>query len=102
MLTGAKSVCARCHKAGSDGAKAAAEIAQLLAGLEAAGPGSKEALARARLAVHTLDVAAVKQQPSRPQCRRRTKTKIESNGLPQLKTSNAKPPERKYESDEST
>jgi hypothetical protein len=61
MLTGAKAVCVRCHKAGSDGAKAAVEMAQLLASLETAGPGSKEALARARLAVHTLDVAVVKQ-----------------------------------------
>ena len=60
MLKGAKAVCARCHKAGTAGEKAASEMAQLLAGLETAGSGSKEALARARLAVHTLDVAAVK------------------------------------------
>ena len=39
MLTGAKAVCVRCHKAGSDGAKAAVEMAQLLASLETAGPG---------------------------------------------------------------
>jgi predicted CXXCH cytochrome family protein len=61
MLAGAKAVCARCHKSGSDGDKVATEMARLLTSLETAGPGSKEALARARLAVHTLDVAAVKQ-----------------------------------------
>jgi len=78
MLAGAKAVCARCHKAGSDGEKAAAEMAQLLTGLETAGPGSKEALARARLAVHTLDVDAVKQVAAPAE----------------VKESNAKPPEK--------
>jgi predicted CXXCH cytochrome family protein len=59
MLTGKKAVCARCHKADSDGAKAAAEIAQLLTRLEAADPNAKEALARARVVVHAFDTAAV-------------------------------------------
>jgi predicted CXXCH cytochrome family protein len=60
MLTGKNAVCRRCHSAGSAGGKAAAEIARLIAGLEAAGPGSNEALARARVAVHTFDVAAIR------------------------------------------
>jgi len=60
MLTGKNAVCTRCHDAGSAGGKAAAEIARLVASLETAGPGSNPALARARLAVHTFDVAAVR------------------------------------------
>jgi predicted CXXCH cytochrome family protein len=60
QLTGATSICARCHNANSGGGRAAAEIAQVLAGLEAAGPGSKDALERARLAVHTFNAAAVR------------------------------------------
>jgi len=60
MLTGANG-CARCHRAGSNQAKVAADIAKVLADLEAAGPGSSAALARARQAVHTLNAAAVKQ-----------------------------------------
>jgi len=58
MLTGKHAVCRECHDAGSTGEKAAAEIARLLKGLEGTGRKSKEALARARLAVHTFDVAA--------------------------------------------
>ena len=60
MLTGATSVCTRCHQAGTPALKLAEDMAQVLAGLEAAGPGSKEALARARVAVHSLSLAAVK------------------------------------------
>jgi hypothetical protein len=60
MLTGKDTGCARCHKADSAGAKAAVEIAQYLAGLEAAGPGAKDALARARMAAHSCDMAVVK------------------------------------------
>jgi hypothetical protein len=60
MLTGKDAVCVRCHRAGSDGAKAATEIGQLLTRLETADPNAKEALARARVAVHTFDAAAVK------------------------------------------
>ena len=60
MLAGGNAVCAQCHDAGSDADKAAAEMASLLAGLENAGPASKEALARARAAAHTCDVAAVR------------------------------------------
>jgi predicted CXXCH cytochrome family protein len=59
MLTGATSVCARCHNATSAPGRVAAQIAQVLAGLEAAGPGSKDALERARVAVHTFNLAAV-------------------------------------------
>jgi predicted CXXCH cytochrome family protein len=66
MLTGKNAVCARCHKDGSAGARAAAEIAKQLATLEAAGPGAKDALARARRAVHTLDPAAVKRAAEAP------------------------------------
>ena len=60
MLTGADSVCVRCHRPGTKQAKVAEDMAQVLAGLEAAGPGSKDALARARIAVHTLDPEAMK------------------------------------------
>jgi hypothetical protein len=60
MLTGSDSVCARCHRAGTPPAKVAADIAQFLTGLEAAGPDAKDALARARVAVHSMDLAAVK------------------------------------------
>jgi predicted CXXCH cytochrome family protein len=61
MLTGSSSVCVRCHQPGSPPLKLAADMAQILAGLEAAGPDSKDALARARVAVHSLSLAAVKQ-----------------------------------------
>jgi predicted CXXCH cytochrome family protein len=60
MLTGSKSVCVRCHRAGSGPMRLAADMAQVLAGLEAAGPGSKDALDRARIAVHSMNLAAVK------------------------------------------
>ena len=60
MLTGKHAVCTECHDAGSAGEKAAAEIARLLKGLEKTGRKSKEALARARLATHTFDVAAIR------------------------------------------
>ena len=59
MLTGKDAVCVRCHKAGSDGAKTAAGIAQVLTRLETADPNAKEALARLRVAVHTFDMDAV-------------------------------------------
>jgi predicted CXXCH cytochrome family protein len=60
LLTDKDNGCARCHKPDSDGYKAAVQIAQELATLEAAGPDAKDALARARVAVHTFDPAAVK------------------------------------------
>jgi predicted CXXCH cytochrome family protein len=60
MLTGKHAVCTECHDAGSAGEKAAAEIARLLKGLERTGRKSKEALARARLAIHTCDLAAIR------------------------------------------
>lgn len=60
MLTGSTSVCAPCHRPGSKPAKLAEEMAQFLAGLEAAGPGSKDALTRARVAVHSLSLEALK------------------------------------------
>jgi predicted CXXCH cytochrome family protein len=67
MLTGATSICARCHRnANSGAARAGAQIAQVLAGLEAAGPGSKAALERARVAVHTFNVAAVRKAAEPP------------------------------------
>jgi predicted CXXCH cytochrome family protein len=61
MLTGPASVCTRCHQPGTPPAKLAEDMAQVLAKLEAAGPGSKDALARARVAVHSLNLEAVKQ-----------------------------------------
>jgi len=66
MLAGGTSVCVRCHNATSAGGKAAAQIAQYLAGLEAAGPASSQALARARLAVHSFNLAAIKQAAETP------------------------------------
>jgi hypothetical protein len=39
----------------------AEDMARVLTGLEAAGPDAKDALARARVAVHSLNFAAVKQ-----------------------------------------
>lgn len=60
MLTGTTSVCTRCHKPGTPAAKSADDIAQYLGSLEAAGPASKDALARARVAVHSMNLAAVK------------------------------------------
>jgi hypothetical protein len=59
MLTGATSVCAPCHRPDSKAAKLAEEMAQFLTGLEAA-PGSKDALARARVAVHSMSLDALK------------------------------------------
>ena len=60
MLTGATSVCAPCHEPGTEPARLAEDMAQVLGGLEAAGPASKDALDRARVAVHTMDLAALK------------------------------------------
>lgn len=61
MLTGPNSVCARCHRPGSPPIQLAEDMAQVLARLEAAGPGSKDALDRARVAAHSLNLEAVKQ-----------------------------------------
>jgi predicted CXXCH cytochrome family protein len=70
MLTGSKAVCSKCHAAGSAQAGTAAEMAQLISGLESAArkAGGSEAtraavnenLAKARAAVHGASVAAVK------------------------------------------
>ena len=54
--------CGKCHAAGSAGAKVAAEMVPLLAGLK----GSPESLVKARLAVHSFDVAAVKRAAGLP------------------------------------
>jgi hypothetical protein len=66
MLTNKDGVCAGCHKPESKSGKITAEIGRLLAGLETAGPDSKEALARARRAQHTSDPAAVKRAIDSP------------------------------------
>ena len=60
MLTGSASVCVHCHKEGSEPMKLAEDMAKILLPLEAGGADTKDALARARVAVHTLDLAAVK------------------------------------------
>jgi predicted CXXCH cytochrome family protein len=60
MLTGPDSVCARCHRPGTRSAQVAEDLAKVLAQLEAGGPGAKDALARARVAVHSLNLAAVR------------------------------------------
>ena len=60
ILTGPTSVCQRCHQPGTPPVTLAEDMAKVLAGLEAGGPGSQDALARARVAVHSLSLAAVK------------------------------------------
>jgi hypothetical protein len=70
MLSGSKASCSGCHAAGSAGARTAAELARLMSGLEAAARGAKgseaqlktvsDNLAKARVAVHAVSVAAVK------------------------------------------
>jgi hypothetical protein len=60
MLAGPDSVCTRCHQPGTPPAQLAEEMARVLTNLEAAGPDSKEALARAKVAVHSLSLAEVK------------------------------------------
>ena len=76
LLTGPDSACGKCHKPATDPGKAAAEIADILKGLENGGPGSKDALARARRAAHTVNVAAVKRAMEPPA------TKAADDGLP--------------------
>jgi predicted CXXCH cytochrome family protein len=68
MLTGSTSVCARCHRAGTPPLRLAEDMAAILTGLETAGPDKKDALARARVAVHGMNLAAVKQaaEPAPP------------------------------------
>jgi hypothetical protein len=66
LLTNADLGCANCHEPATADGKVAAEIAGLLSALEQAGPGSKDALARARLAAHTCNVAAVKRAIESP------------------------------------
>jgi predicted CXXCH cytochrome family protein len=61
MLTGSTSVCTPCHQAGSEAAKVADTMAQYLSRLESAGPESKDALARARVALHSMNFAKLKQ-----------------------------------------
>jgi predicted CXXCH cytochrome family protein len=60
MLTGSTSVCARCHRPGSEELRLAENMAKVLTDLEAAGPSSKDALDRARVAVHRVNLAAVR------------------------------------------
>ena len=60
MLAGEASVCASCHKPGSKEAKLAEQMAKFLSDLESAGSGSSDALARARVAVHSLNLDAMK------------------------------------------
>ena len=69
MLSGSKASCSGCHAAGSAGARTAAELARLMSGLETAARGAKgsdaqlktvrDNLAKARVAVHAVSVAAV-------------------------------------------
>jgi predicted CXXCH cytochrome family protein len=66
MLTGSTSICTPCHRAGSGQARLAAQMASFLAELEAAGPDSKEALDRARIAVHTMNLAAIRRAAEPP------------------------------------
>lgn len=69
MITGSRAVCAKCHGAGSEGAKTAAELARLISALEAVSKnGAPETaqkvvadnLAKARSAIHSVNPAAVK------------------------------------------
>jgi predicted CXXCH cytochrome family protein len=66
LLVGDAALCLRCHKPDSDQVKAGQDMAQVLTSLEAAGPTSKEALARARAAVHTFDPEAVERAAAPP------------------------------------
>jgi predicted CXXCH cytochrome family protein len=77
MLAGPTAVCARCHRPESRAGKVADEIGQILASLEAKGPAASEALNRARRAVHTLDVNAVRQaaEGTLPGAAEKTETK---------------------------
>ena len=58
MLTGSTSVCTRCHVPGSAPAKLAEDMAKYLDALEST--GAKDALARARVAVHSLNLETMK------------------------------------------
>jgi len=60
LLTGATSVCITCHRPGTKSAKLAEEMAQILDHLSN-DPGSKAALARARVAVHSMNLEVLKQ-----------------------------------------
>jgi len=60
MLTGSASVCIPCHRPGSPAIQLATDMAKVLGDLEAAGPGSSAALERARIAAHSLNLAAMK------------------------------------------
>jgi predicted CXXCH cytochrome family protein len=60
MLTGSRSVCASCHRPNSKPARLAEEMAKVLTGLEAAGPDGKTALARARVALHSMKLDVLK------------------------------------------
>jgi hypothetical protein len=66
LLTNPETGCGKCHKPATAAGKAGAEIAELLKGLESGGADSKEALARARLAAHSVSVAAVKKAMEAP------------------------------------
>jgi len=68
MLTGSTSVCTRCHRPGTPAARSADDLARYLASLEAGGPASKDALDRARVAVHSMNLATVKRaaEPATP------------------------------------
>ena len=69
LLTGSARGCGRCHQGNSGPARTASQIAQLLTPLEAAGPASKEALDRARVAVHSFNTAAVQRAINTPATR---------------------------------
>jgi hypothetical protein len=72
LLTSPNQGCGKCHRGNTGPARTAAQIAQLLATLENAGPESKEALARARRAVHSFNVAAVQRAITTPATRAAT------------------------------
>jgi hypothetical protein len=69
LLTGTNQGCGRCHRGNSGQARTAAQIAQFLTGLENAGPQSKDALARARRAVHSFNLGAVQRAANTPATR---------------------------------
>jgi len=66
MLTGSTSTCIPCHKPDSKEAGVGTQIAAYLATLEAAGPDKKDALTRARVAVHSMNLDAVKHAAETP------------------------------------
>jgi hypothetical protein len=66
LLTGANAGCGRCHRGNTRPAQAAAQMADYLNNLQNAGADSKAALQRARVAVHSFNVASMQRAATAP------------------------------------